>query len=41
MGKIFAGDLTAWGRVTLEECRGRGAITKLRKLVASLPRDQV
>ena len=41
LAKIFADDLAACRRVTLEEWRGRGAMTKLRELVASLLRDQV
>jgi cardiolipin synthase A/B len=40
-GKIFADDLAACRRVTLEEWRGRGAMTKLREMIASLLRDQV
>jgi cardiolipin synthase len=39
--KIFADDLTSCRRVTLEEWRGRGAMTKLREMIASLLRDQV
>jgi hypothetical protein len=39
--KIFAGDLATCGRVTLEEWRGRGVMTKLREMIASLLRDQV
>jgi cardiolipin synthase A/B len=39
--KIFADDLASCRRVTLEEWRGRGAMTKLREMIASLPRDQV
>ena len=40
-GKIFADDLASCRRVTLEEWRGRGAMTKLREMIASLLRDQV
>jgi cardiolipin synthase len=39
--KIFADDLASCRRVTLEEWRGRGAMTKLREMIASLLRDQV
>jgi hypothetical protein len=33
-------DLASSGRVTLEEWRGGGSMTKLREMIASLPRDQ-
>jgi cardiolipin synthase A/B len=39
--KIFADDLASCRRVTLEEWRGRGAMTKLREMISSLLRDQV
>lgn len=39
--KIFADDQASCRRVTLEEWRGRGVMTKLREMVASLLRDQV
>jgi hypothetical protein len=39
--KIFADDLASRGRATLEEWRGRGTLTKLREMIASLPRNQV
>ena len=39
--KIFADDLASCRRVTLEERRGRGVMTKLREMIASLLRDQV
>ena len=39
--KIFADDLASCRRVTLEEWRGRGAMTKLSEMIASLLRDQV
>jgi cardiolipin synthase len=39
--KIFADDLAACRRVTLEEWRGGGAMTKLREMIASLLRYQV
>ncbi|HEY7184148.1 MAG TPA: phosphatidylserine/phosphatidylglycerophosphate/cardiolipin synthase family protein [Blastocatellia bacterium] len=38
---IFSDDLAACRRITLEEWRGRGVLTKLREMVASLLRDQV
>jgi hypothetical protein len=41
LAKIFADDLAACRRVTLEEWRGRGAMVKLREMIASLLRDQV
>jgi cardiolipin synthase len=41
LAKIFADDLASCRRVTLEEWRGRGAMTKLREMIASLLRDQV
>jgi len=39
--KAFAGDHAACGRVTLEEWRGRGMMTGLRGMIASLLRYQV
>ena len=41
LAKIFADDLSSCRRVTLEEWRGRGTMTKLREMIASLLRDQV
>jgi cardiolipin synthase len=39
--RIFTDDLAACRRITLEEWRGRGALTKLREMAAALLRDQV
>jgi cardiolipin synthase A/B len=41
LARIFSEDLAACRRITLEEWRGRGVLTKLREMVASLLRDQV
>jgi hypothetical protein len=40
LAKISTDDLAACGRVTLEEWRGRGVMTNLREMVASLLRHQ-
>jgi cardiolipin synthase len=39
--KIFTDDLVACRRVTLDEWRERGVISKIREMIASLLRDQV
>ena len=39
--KIFTDDLVACSRVTLDEWRERGVISKIREMIASLLRDQV
>ena len=41
MGEDYSDDLAACGRATLEEWRGRGTMTKLREMIASLLRYQM